>query len=139
MALISINTNPSVSQLRQFACIFLRAYCAVAGYVLFVRQNQISAAWVLWGAAVVSEIVGLLAPKVVKPFFVGSMYATFPIGWVVSHVLLLIAFYLVLTPLGLIVRIFSHDPMTRKFDRGAKSYWIARKPALDSKRYFKQY
>jgi hypothetical protein len=139
MALISINKNPSVSQLRQFACLFFPAFCAVAGYILYVRHGQIVAAWTLWGAAIAAEILGLLAPKLIRPFFVGSMYATFPIGWVMSHLLLLIAFYLVLTPIGWILRLFGHDPMRRKLDRAAKTYWIARKSGIDSKRYFKQY
>ena len=52
---------------------------------------------------------------------------------------MLIAYYLVLTPIGLIRRISGRDPLHRRFDRDADSYWIARKPASDTKRYFRQY
>jgi carbamoyltransferase len=139
MALVSINKNPSDSQLRQFACIFFPLFCAIVGSMLYFKSGQREIAYGLWIAAALVAMIGLAAPKVIKPFFVGSLYATFPIGWVVSHLLLLVAFYLILTPIGLLMRLFGYDPMARKPDRATNSYWISRAPVINSKRYFKQY
>jgi len=139
MALISINRNPSDSQLRQFACIFFPLFCIILGCVLYFKSGQPAIAYALWIAAGIVALIGLAAPKTIKPFFVGSLYATFPIGWVVSHLLLMTAFYLIITPIGLLMRLFGYDPMKRKLDRDAKSYWISRDPNINFKRYFKQY
>ena len=53
---------------------------------------------------------------------VGWTAAVFPIGWVMSYVLLGGVYFLVLTPIGLAMRICGRDPMQRKFDRQAKTY-----------------
>jgi hypothetical protein len=37
--------------------------------------------------------------------------------------LLLLAYYLVVTPVGLVGRLVR-DPMSRRWDKGAQSYWI---------------
>jgi len=139
MSLISINRNPSRTELRQFACIWCPAFCALAGFLIYRKTGLAPLVWSLWSVATAMELAGLIAPKIVKPIFVGLMFATFPIGWVVSHILLMVAFYLILTPIGLLMRLFGHDSMQRKFDRSRQSYWIARPPTADAKRYFKQY
>ena len=48
-------------------------------------------------------------------------------------------YYLVLTPIGLLMRVFGKDPMRRRLDRTAESYWIERDEAAASERYFKQF
>jgi len=39
-----------------------------------------------------------------------------------------IIFFLAVTPIGLILRVAGKDRLNRKIDRGAKSYWIERRP-----------
>jgi len=67
------------------------------------------------------------------------MYATYPIAWMVSHLILGVAYYLVATPIGLAMRLFGRDPLRREFDKSAQSYWIARRPNRDNARYFRQF
>ena len=43
--------------------------------------------------------------------FLGWMYAAFPIGWTISHLLLLAVYYFVLTPVGLALRLTGRDPV----------------------------
>jgi hypothetical protein len=71
--------------------------------------------------------------------FLTLSYAAFPIGFVVSHVILAIVYYLILTPIGLLVRAIGRDPMERRFDRDAESYWVVRQPIDDPGRYFRQF
>lgn len=47
---------------------------------------------------------------------------------IVSPIALGILFYLVFTPIGLIMRLAGKDPMRLKADPSAKSYWIDREP-----------
>jgi hypothetical protein len=67
------------------------------------------------------------------------MYAAAPVGWTVSHLVLAIVYYGVVTPLGLIMRLLGHDPMRRRFDRSAESYWIERGRRRASSDYFRQF
>ena len=65
-------------------------------------------------------------------------YATYPVGFVISHVVLALVYFLVLTPIGLTMRLFGHDPLSRKFDPGARSYWKPRHETKPTESYFNQ-
>ena len=67
------------------------------------------------------------------------MALAMPIGWTVSHLLLLAIFYFLVTPVGLLMRGFGYDAMCSRFDRSAKSYWLKHDPGSDPARYFKQF
>ena len=41
-----------------------------------------------------------------------------------TAVLLTVFFFLIVTPIGLIMRVLRGDPMGRKFDREKGSYWV---------------
>jgi hypothetical protein len=61
----------------------------------------------------------------------------FPIGWTISHVLMA-DYYLVVTPIGLIMRALKRDPMQRAFDRQAEA--VDRPPKDENTgRYFRQF
>jgi len=94
---------------------------------------------VLW---IVSPLCGLLAlavPVVLVPLYLTLMAISLPIGWVVSHVLMAVMFYGVLTPIGIVFKLLGRDPMHRKIDRNAATYWIRRPEHIDPKRYYRQY
>ena len=46
----------------------------------------------------------------------------------VSPVILAVMFYVVIVPMGLLMRAFGKDPMRLKRDPGLGSYWILRQP-----------
>jgi hypothetical protein len=79
------------------------------------------------------------APGIGKRIWVGWMTAAAPIGWSLSHVVLAAVYYLVLTPIGLVMRAAGRDPLARRFDRAAASYWIKRDPQVSTERYFRQF
>jgi len=41
-----------------------------------------------------------------------------------KHVLLLFVFYLIITPLGVVLRLFRYDPLRLNFDHTQKTYWV---------------
>ena len=69
----------------------------------------------------------------------GWMSAVLPVGWAISFAMMAVAYYIVVTPVGLVLRIFRDDPLTRKFDPEAKSYWIDSKTTSSVERYFRQF
>ena len=79
-------------------------------------------------------------PGLMRMVFLGMSYLTWPIGFVVSHVVLALVYYLVLTPIGLLMRLFGYDSMKRRFDPEAPSYWVERPAAgFDIRRYLRQF
>ncbi|MCE5270112.1 SxtJ family membrane protein, partial [bacterium] len=48
------------------------------------------------------------------------------LGWFNTRLLLILVFYLVLTPVGLLMRLFGKRPLSLGWDKDAPSYWIER-------------
>jgi len=131
--MIEINKNPSRKELHQFGALLL-VFFTIVGYL--APQEFSHRIWMAGGAFVA---LYFLIPPIRRPIYVGWLYAVFPIGWTVSHVILLLIYYGVFTPTGLLMRLFGYDPMTRKIDRDSDSYWVAKAPIQDKSRYFNQY
>jgi ABC-type uncharacterized transport system permease subunit len=67
------------------------------------------------------------------------MAVALPIGFVVSTILMMVIYYLIMTPIGLVMRIFGYDPMRVRPAAGTESFWIERPRSSDVRRYFRQY
>lgn len=138
MSVIQINHDPSRRQLNQFGGLWL-VFLGAFGALAYFKSGNHPLGIGLWVAAVVVPVLGWLVPAFMRLVFLGMSYAAFPIGFVVSHVILAAVYYLVLTPVGLVMRLLGHDPMGRRFDREAATYWIEREPVDDARRYFRQF
>ena len=137
MSIIKINRNPSRVDLTVFGAIWL-LFFAVVGVVVRSRDGSEAVVFGIWAAAVAVPLAGWIAPGFMRIVYLGMAYLAFPIGFVVSHLLLAGVYYLVLTPTGLLMRTLGHDPMNRRRDAGARSYWVPRKSNGDADRYFRQ-
>ena len=139
MSVVQINRDPSSRQLRQFGWIWM-AFVAFFGAVAWFKFHNPALARGLWIAAVVVPALGWAAPAFMRLVFLGMSYLAWPIGFVVSHVILAAVYYLVVTPIGLLMRLFGYDSMKKTFDREETTYWVARPTGrVDSKRRFRQY
>ena len=135
--MIAIQWNPSTKQLRQFAGIWFPAFCGLVGWSIGQKTGHWSAVEIGWVLAGLLSGGGLVLPALMRPIFVGLILLTFPIGWVVSHLLLGLIFYGVVTPIGLILRISGHDPLQLKKPSG-NSVWKTSVGKTDATRYLRQ-
>jgi hypothetical protein len=138
MALVDINWTPSKKDLRVFALLLIVFGAVIASLVYFKYDQQTAGRWVL----IVSAALGLLGacvPTLIRPVYVTWMALAFPIGWTISHIMMGIVFYLVITPIGFIMKACGRDPMRRRLDRSCQSYWLRRESSDDVKRYFRQF
>jgi hypothetical protein len=135
--MIAIQWNPSEKQLRQFAGVWFPAFCGLVGWSIGHKTGHWSAVEIGWVLAGLLSVGGLVLPALIRPIFVGLILLTFPIGWVVSHLLLGLIFYGVVTPIGLILRISGHDPLQLKKPSG-NSVWKTSIGKTDATRYLRQ-
>jgi len=132
-----IDFRPQTRTLRQFAVLWLVFFGGLAVWEVAGRGHAVSGT-VLGLLAVTLPTLGWLRPQWLRPVYVGWMVLAFPIGWVVSRVVLAALFYVVFVPLGLVFRVAGRDPLQRR-RRAVETYW-AEKPAVnDARRYFKQF
>ena len=62
-----------------------------------------------------------------------------PLACSTSNFLLVLVYYGVFTPIGIVLRLIGRDPMRREFDQEKKSYWVERNEPENSERYFRQF
>jgi hypothetical protein len=137
-AMLTINWHPTLRHLRQFAGTLI-AVALIAGLWLYHVGRGRPVAYGGLTLAAVLGLLGVVWPLSIRWLYVAWMAAAFPIGWLVSHLLVAVIFYLILTPVGLLCRLFGYDPMRRSRDQETPSYWIPRPSSDDTQRYFKQY
>jgi hypothetical protein len=139
MALIQLKTQATSRELRQFGCLWLPLFCVVFGFLAWRHAGRELVAYVLWGIAAVSAVAGALQPSLIRPVFVGLIYLTAPIGWVISYAVMVLVYYGVLTPIGLLLRTFGRDTISRGFDAHASTYWTVPEVEKPLQSYFKQF
>lgn len=146
--MITVNWNPDRSQLRSFgvACVVVFGalglwaffWHALLGLPLPERVSR----WVaigLWGVAATSGILAVTAPSALTLLYRALTAVSLPIGYVVSHVVVAIVFFGVLTPIGLIFRVVGRDPLCRRQDLARRTYWEPRAIPGGAKRYYRQF
>lgn len=135
--MITVNVNPSPRELRQFG-IFAIVFLPAFGFVLSLRGADVRAAVAVAAIGAVLFIIGMIRPRSLRAVYVGLRVATSPIGWFVSHLVLVFLFYVVLTPIALLWRVRGRDVLAVRRSRSTKSYWRVRgdEPRMES--YFCQ-
>jgi hypothetical protein len=130
--------NPSPRTLRQFGLLGLLILGGLAAWRLASHGPGPGAA-VLGVVALLLGILGLAAPRWLRPIFVGWMMLAFPVGWLLSQLALALVYYGVLTPIGLALRATGRDPLALRKPPDARSYWVPKSTPHDVRRYFRQY
>ncbi len=118
---------------RSFGLLFGGLAFAVTAFLLFKGRP----AWP-WAALLGLFFIftGLFASPVLRPVYRAWMRFAFVLGWINTRILLGLFFYLVLTPIGWLLRLTGKDLLDRRIDRSAPSYWTRRPPEpLDRSRY----
>jgi hypothetical protein len=123
--------------LRQFGGFWFLFFGALASWQWFVRGHQ-ALALVLIGVGAVIGSLGLLRPEAMRPLFAGLVVLTFPIGWVVSHLLLAILLYGIFTPVAVFFRLIGRDALSVRPHGERETYWVRKPTASDVRSYLRQ-
>ena len=85
-----------------------------------------------WAVGTILIAWALVAPKSLNPVYRGWMRFGMFIGGIMNRVILSLVFFLVMLPLGLVMRLGRSDPLARRFDPKATSYRVASRVRPDS-------
>jgi hypothetical protein len=148
MAFIEIDWKPNERHLRGFGTACVAAFAAIGAWVLWRHSIlgfdlRADTAWrvalALWALSAVCGVLRLTAPNWLRPLYVGLMAASLPIGLVMSHIVVGIVFFGVVTPIALLFRLMGRDPLQRRFERRALTYWVPRRSLTDVAKYYRQF
>jgi hypothetical protein len=110
---------------RAFGWVFTAVFVLIGVWPL-LHSN--APRWWAIGIAAAFALVTLIKPTLLSGLNRLWMKFGVLLGKVVSPIALGVLFYLVFTPIGLLMRLTGKDPLRLKFDRAGDSYWIRREP-----------
>ena len=121
----STSTELTRRTLTSFALIVGGAMLVIAAFQW--RRGAPQGVWVtLIVIAAVLLIAAAVAPSLLRPVYRGWMRLGEVLAWVNTRILLTLIFFLVVTPIGLVMRLFGRSPIAVK--RRDDSYWTDVEP-----------
>lgn len=133
-----LDLHPTRTKLRSFALLFLAVTAALACWQTWAHDRLFAAAALLATGAFVG-ILGLTVPRAVRPIYLGMTLGTFPLGWIMSHLLLGLVYFGLFTPLAIAFRLVGRDLLKRKLAASAATYLRPRSNQPASTSYFRPY
>ena len=114
---------------KSFGVLFFIVFLGV-GLWPITKENSPNVYLIL--IAVIFLILGLLNSKILSPL--NSIWIKFGeiLGKIIAPLVMAIVFFIILTPISLIVRLSGKDLLGLKFSKEIKTYWIKRKKDLGS-------
>ena len=129
-------THPLPSE-RSFGLLFGAVFVLLAAYGWFFKSWSSVVELSLLGVALAFVLLGFVAPKILSPlnwlwFQLGQV-----LGKIVSPIVLGAIFFLLLTPVSLVTRLFGRDELRLKREALQTSYWLDRAPPGPAPESFK--
>jgi len=115
----------STSSNRTFGFVFAAVF-AIIGLWPWLFSGQVRVWSVVVGAAFL--VVAWLRPAVLAPLNRAWTRFGLLLHRIVSPIVLGVMFFVVITPMGLVMRALGKDPLRLRYDREARTYWIDRRP-----------
>ena len=114
---------------RSFGLLFFVVFLVIAFWPL-TKKSEINL--YLISIALIFLVLGLLNSKILSPLNKAWIKLGEILGRIVAPVVMAIVYFIILTPISLLVRLFGKDLIGMKFSNDTKSYWIKRKKNLGS-------
>jgi Saxitoxin biosynthesis operon protein SxtJ len=132
-----VKWRPDVRELRRFAVAMLIGF-TLLGLLAAWRAGGIgTGSLVLWGIGVFLATAAFV-PTLGRVAYLGVYLPTSVIGYVVSHVILAMMFFFVITPLGIILRLMGKDLLQRRRQK-QKTGWMPVKAEKSEDSYYRQF
>ena len=81
--------------------------------------------------------LGLIIPIILKPVYLMWMTFAAILGWVMTRLILTLVFYFILTPIGLLARVFGKDFLSLKKEN-LQTYWNKRDSDIEINQDYKK-
>jgi hypothetical protein len=129
--------NLDISGLKKFGITMGIAFAIITLFILVRHRCSI---FITSGISVLFFIFAFLMPNFLKPAYILWMRLAFILGWINTRLILIIMFYLVLTPISIVIKLLRIDLLDRRINKDKNSYWHKKENkvfnALDYERQF---
>jgi len=111
---------PEIGSNRSFGIVFF-IFFLILGLYPIINNGEI----IIWliAISIVFLFLGLLNSKILSPLNIVWFKFGIFLGKIISPIVMIMIFFIVVTPIGLLMRIFGKDILNLKYNDN-KSYWI---------------
>lgn len=111
---------------KSFGLVFATVFALIAAFQTYA--GRLDWAVGLAGAAVLMLILAFMKPALLAPL--NKIWSKFGLllHKVTNPLIMGMIYFVVCTPMGVVMRIFGYDPLRTKMDPEAETYWIKRDP-----------
>lgn len=106
--------------LRKFAVTLGIVFLIVTLFILLRHKHNIFPTLII---SMVFFMSALIIPDILKPIYIIWMSLAFVLGWLNTRLILFIIFYLISTPIGLVLKLLGFDLLDRKLEKDRETYW----------------
>ena len=114
---------------RSFGILFFTVFFVI-GFWPLTKSENIN--YILIGISIIFLILGILNSNFLTPFKNIWIKLGEILGKVIAPIVMALVYFIILTPVSLVVRIFGKDLLGLKISENKNSYWIKRKKELRS-------
>ena len=131
------NIKSEKTDLRKFGIAVGAILLIIAGFLFWKEKVSFQ---IFLAIGIILFALGITIPALLKPVYLVWMLLATILGWLMTRVILSLLFYVIVTPIGLISRLFRKQFLELRWDRSKDTYWNYRatKP-LKEKNYEKQF
>ena len=109
--------------LREFGLLVGSILLLVSSYWWFYRDIYETARYIMFPIGALLFLIGLVVPSVLKPAYKVWMTIAHVLAWVNTRILISLIFFLVITPIGFVMRLIKGDLLGEKFHSDSDTYW----------------
>ena len=133
-----LEIGPPTKQQERWFGLLVVAVFGVIGGVVFRQLDSLGAAGTLWGVGLAIALLYSLVRPLRRPLYYLWLRLVQPLGWVASQLALGSIYYLILTPIALLMRVFGRDALAIRPGRSPGSFWLERQRDDAPDRYLRQ-
>ena len=124
-------------ELRSFGVTIGIILLLIAGF-LFYKEKESFQLFIYIASSFIG--IGFIIPILLKPIYIIWMTFAIILGWFMTRVILSLLFFVIITPIGIILRLFGKDFLDIKKQATEESYWNIRTNGhLEKENFEKQF
>ena len=132
-----IKWQPDARELRRFSVAMLIGFFVLGALSVWRAWGIGTGSIVLWGIGVFLASAAFV-PRLGRIAYLAVYLPTSIIGYVVSHVVLALMFFFVITPTAIILRLLGKDVLQQRRDKKQPG-WIPVKGVKNEESYYRQF
>ena len=131
------NIKSEKNDLRKFGITVCIILLTISGFLFWKEKESYQ---IFSGIGITLSLIAIAIPSVLKPVYWMWMIFGVILGWIMTRVILILLFYVIVSPIGLTLRFFGKQFLELRWDKSKESYWNFKKyESLKNGDYEKQF